>query len=276
MQRSTRWSALLSLGALFVAVVSSAQSLGTTARQLSPGSLKFLVYYQGTNEQKLNFSPRGSAGCVANNGTPGGNTFGCSQTGDVDAQGFGGAAIVKIVYQPWDSLQYYAFGGAGKYDLKLPAQRLTGDTPGTIFGAGVKAVVMPDTIVQPGIAVDASVSNSRYAYNRISPGAPAVSNQINDLLVLWQYQVAVEASHLFELQGAKVEPYGGVKWSRIQADLNDRQQGNHTGGMQENAVPFVGLRVPIYDHEGIFIEGAFNQGEQIAGGLEVRFDGNKK
>jgi hypothetical protein len=274
MQRKTRWGALLSLGALCVAVSSSAQSLGTTARQLSPGSLKFLVYYQGTNEQKLTFSPRGTAGCIgAGAFTP---AFGCNEGGEVTAQGFGGAMIGKVVYQPWDSLQYYAFGGAGKYDLKLPAQRLTGDTPGTIFGAGVKAVVMPDTIVQPGIAIEASASNSRYAFNRISPGAPAVSNQINDLLVLWQYQVAVEISHLFELQGAKVEPYGGVKWSRIQADLNDRQAGNHTGGKQEDAMPFVGLRVPVYDHEGIFIEGAFNQGEQIAGGLEVRFDGNKK
>ena len=267
MQRKTRWGALLSLGALFVAVSSSAQDLGTTARQLSPGSLKFLVYYQGINEQKLNFSPRGTTGCV----DKAGNSFGCSQTGDVGGLGFGGAAIAKLLYQPWDGLQYYVFGGAGKYDLKLPAQRLTGDNPGTIFGAGVKAVVMPDTVVQPGIAVDASVSDSRYAYNRISPGAPAVSNQINDLLVLWQYQVAVEMSHLFELQGYKVEPYGGVKWSRIQSDLNDRQAGNNTGGAQEDAVPFVGLRVPVYDHEGIFVEGAFNQGEVIAGGLDMRF-----
>lgn len=269
MQRKTRWGALLSLGASLIAAAASGQTLGTSARQLSAGSLKFLVYYQGTNEQKVSFSPRGTAGCVA----PGAfaPAFGCNQNVDVGGLGFGGALIAKAVYQPWDSFQYYAFGGGGTYKLKLPAQMLSGDTPGTIFGAGMKAIVMPDTVVQPGIAVDAGISNSRYAFNRISPGAPGVSSQINDFLVLWQYQLAVEASHLFELQGKKIEPYGGVKWSRIDADLNDRQQGNHTGGMQDNVVPFLGLRVPVYDHEGFFVEASFNQGEQYAGGVEIRF-----
>jgi hypothetical protein len=268
MRLKSKAGALLSLGAFFVVTSSWAQT-GTTARQLASGSLKFLVYYQGTNEQSIKFSVRGAQGCVA----PGAFTpaFGCGDSGDVDARGYGSAVLAKILYQPWDSLQYYAFGGAGTYKLKLPAHMLSGDNPGTIFGAGVKAIVIPNTQVTPGVAVDASMSNSRYAFNRISPGAPTQSNRINDFLVLWQYQLAVEASHLFTLEGFKMEPYGGVKWSRIDADLNDRQQGSHSGGRQEDAMPFVGLRLPIYEREAIFIEGAFNQGYILAGGLEVRF-----
>ena len=117
-----------------------------------------------------------------------------------------------------------------------------------------------------------------------------VSGSVNQRLTLWQYQVAVEASHLFNLiepqkgvdkeheamlpvipQGFKIEPYGGVKWVRIQSDLHDYTDGSHSGGQQDVASPFLGVRVPIYEHEGLFAEASFVNGYQYAGGLEVRF-----
>ena len=48
--------ALLSLCFLAIAVPSSAQILGTTARQMPKGSLTLLTYYQGTQGQNLNFN----------------------------------------------------------------------------------------------------------------------------------------------------------------------------------------------------------------------------
>ena len=56
---------ILSLMLLFAAFPAAAQLLGTTARQSSSGSLKFLAYYQGVADQNLNFSIDGSRVCSA-------------------------------------------------------------------------------------------------------------------------------------------------------------------------------------------------------------------
>jgi len=269
-----------------------AQNLNTSARQLPQGSLKVSAYYQGEQDQALNFNVNNSGSCSSPNGSVG---FGCDQSGSVEAKGHGGQGLVKMVYQPWDSFQYYAVGGLGSYSLNVPSttitNQLTGDTPGWILGAGVKAVLAADTQFTPAIAVDASLTHSQYAFNRRFPGggSPTQNNDVNQQLGLWQYQVAIEASHLFTIVDAvtkqeqketglalvnpsiKLEPYGGVKWTRTQADLHDLQDGSHAGGQQDTISPFVGLRIPAYDHEAFFAEASFVDGYVYSGGMEIRF-----
>ena len=279
----------LALVALFSVPVFS-QSLGTTARQLPAGSLKILAYYQGEQDQTVKFNAGSSGSCSSQNGI----NFVCNQSGDVDAKGAGGAGLVKVIYQPWENVQYYAAFGMGDYSLSVPsvtlANTLTGDNPGTILTAGLKAVLYPDTLVTPAIAVDLSVSRSRYAFNRVYPAAtPGANNSIDQRLDLMQYQVAVEASHIFTLQdadeksdekaglvarrgvGFKLEPYGGVKWLRLQSDLKDLMDGSHTGGQQDTVTPFVGLRIPFSRNEGVFAEAQFVDGYVYAAGMELRF-----
>ncbi|MDD5656500.1 MAG: hypothetical protein PHF00_04500 [Elusimicrobia bacterium] len=271
-------------------VPAAAQSLGTTARQLPKGSLKILAYYEGVHDQTVNFNVAAPAVCTA----PGGASFACGQGGDVEAKGRGGAGVVKLVYQPWDSFQYYAAVGVGDYSLSVPSTTvtnvLTGDNPGLILTGGLKAVIMPDTIVTPAVAVDASISRSRYSFNRTFPGGtPGVGGNIDQRLTMMRYQVAVEASDVFTVkdadekaddqakltswraQGVKLEPYGGVKWSRLQSDLKDLASGGHSGGQQDTVSPFLGLRIPVYEHEGLFAEASFVDGYEYAAGLEVRF-----
>ena len=264
------------LGALsLLAGAVSAQSLATSARQLPKGSLKLLTFYQGTQAQDLTFSVRGTGGCAA--APPSNASFNCDQAGDVDAEGSGGMGVIKLVYQPWESLQYYGSVGVGEYSLSVPSatvrNRLTGDNPGVSVTFGAKAVIYPDTIVTPAIALDASITNTNYTFNRIHPGGtPGRSNQINQRLQLWQYQFAVESSHLFTIEEKwKLEPYGGVKWVRIESDLLDRQTGSHAGGKTDVVTPFLGLRLPAWEHEAFFAEASFVGGYQYAAGLELRF-----
>ena len=202
--------------------------------------------------------------------------------------------MVKVIYQPWDSVQYYAAFGMGDYSLSVPSvtltNRLTGDKPGAIMTAGLKVVLYPDTMVTPAIAADLNLSRSRYWFNRVFPGGtPGANNNIDQRLDLMQYQVAVEASHVFTLQdadeksdekaglvalrsqGFKLEPYGGVKWLRIQSDLKDLVNGTHTGGQQDTVTPFLGLRIPLAKNEGVFAEAQFVDGYAYAAGLELRF-----
>lgn len=285
---------LLSLAGLALcAVPASGQALGTTARQLPPGSLKVLAFYQGIQEQAVNFNVGSPGVCTAKAGAPA-PTFGCNQSGNVSGKGHGGAGLVKVVYQPWEILQYYAAFGAGDYGLDVPSttmtNSLTGDNPGAIMTFGAKAVLYPDTMVTPAIAVDLSLSRSRYAFNRMFPGGtPGVSGNVNKRLDLMQYQVAVEASHVFTVrdadekaaekeglvalrsQGFKLEPYGGAKWLRIQSDLKDLDDGSHVGGQQDTVTPFLGLRIPFAKNEGFFAEAQFVDGYVYAAGLDIRF-----
>jgi len=255
--------------------------------------LKILAYYQGVQDQTVKFNVGTGGSCTSANGV----NFLCNQNGNVDAKGAGGAGMVKVIYQPWENIQYYAAFGMGDYSLAVPSatinNTLTGDNPGTIMTAGLKAVIYPDTMVTPAIAVDLSVSNSRYAFNRSYASDGSSYNNIDQRLNLMQYQVAVEASHVFTLrdadaasdekeaekaglaalsgQGFKIEPYGGLKWVRIQSDLKDLNDGTHSGGQQDTVTPFLGLRIPVSKNEGLFAEAQFVDGYAYAAGLDLRF-----
>ncbi|MDE2142230.1 MAG: autotransporter domain-containing protein [Elusimicrobia bacterium] len=256
-----------------------AQLLATTARQSSSGSLKFLGYYQGVQDQTLNFSINDSGACSTQNGL----SFSCGGSGNIAAKGSGGAGMLKAVWQPWERFQYYAMVGAGDYSMSVPSATVTnvytGDNSGRIYGAGLKASIVPDTIVAadgfptPAISLDVSMTRSQYDFNRRNPmGAATSSANIAQRLTLMTYQFAVEASHLFPLdQNFKLEPYGGVKWTRVQADMKDLGDGSRAGGQQDTVSPFLGLRVPVEDHEAFFAEASFVDGYHYGAGLELRF-----
>ena len=267
---------LISLGLVLSFIFSgplSAEPLATSARQLPKGSLKLLTYYQNTEDQALNFSVQGNGGCA----TAAGVTFACGQGNDVSVDGSGGAAVAKLVYQPWESFQYYTSLGVGDYGIKVPSttitNALTADRLGGFVTVGFKAVLYPDTLVTPAIALDMAVTRSQYFFNRRFPGGtPGVSGNINQRLDLTEYQIAVESSHLFTINEIfKLEPYGGVRWTKLRADLKDLVTGNHAGGYKDSVRPFFGLRLPFYEHEAFFAEASFVDGTQYATGLEIRF-----
>ena len=269
--------AILFLILPLTAFPAAAQILGTTARQSSSGSLKFLAYYQGVADQSLNVSIDGSGVCTAAPPS-GGVAFPCSSSGDITVKGSGNAGLVKLIFAPAERLQVYAHIGTGDYSIKVPSttveNAISGDKLGLIFGAGLKASIVPDTIVNPAIALDLSMTRSHYNFNRITPGGtPGITNGFSQRLELMTYQVAIETSHLFPVNANwKLEPYGGVKWMRVQADLKDLVSGSHAGGQKDTGTPFFGLRVPARDRGALFAEASFLDGLHYGGGLELRFN----
>jgi len=267
--------AILSVVLAFAALPAAAQISGLTARQSSKGSLKFLAYYQGVADQNLNFSIDGSRVCSAAPPS-GGVTFPCNSSGDIEAEGSGGAGMFKIAWQAAERFQLYTHVGTGDYSIKVPSttvgNTISGDKLGILYGAGLKASIVPDTIVNPAIALDLSITRSHYNFNRITPGGtPGINNGFSSRLTLMTYQVAVETSHLFTIdENWKLEPYGGVKWTRVQADLKDAD-GVHAGGQKDTGTPFLGLRVPAEDRIAFFGEASFVDGLHYGGGLELRF-----
>lgn len=283
------WRLVVFIAAATTSTWAGAQALATSARQMPKGSLKLLGYYQGVSGQDLKFSLSDQGTCSVGPTNPNNVSFPCGQQGDVDVEGNGAYGTLKVVYQPWETMQYYAAVGAGDYGVKVPSvtvtNSLTGDTPGMSYTLGVKAVLFPDSAGMPALAVDASMTRARHYLNRRFPGGtPNVSDNIDARLDLMQYQVSVEASHLFTFVekdkfelvalkgGVQVEPYGGIRWSRTVADLKDLADGGHAGGSQDVVTPFLGLRVPLFEHEGLFAETSFVGGYHHAVGIEIRFE----
>lgn len=266
-------------GFFLFAQAARAQTLGTSARQMPAGSLKTLVYYQGVDDQELAFKVNGAGSCVG--APPSSASFPC-QGGEIDGEGSGGAVMAKVIWQPWDTLQYYAAFGAGNYTLRTGSVTvtnvLTGDRPGFLYQVGTRAILVPDTIVTPGVAIDASLGWQRYYFNEMRPAPTAAEGQIDQRLDLMQTQVAVIASHLFTFSDSTVglEPYGGVKWLRTQAWLKDLRAGGRSGGKKDMVSPVVGVQIPFYERESFFAEATFVDGIQYAVGLAVRFGGDGK
>lgn len=233
--------------------------LGTTARQEPARSWRLALFYQGTRAQDLNFEVSDSANCAGG----GGVTFPCSTTGRLEAEGSGDAAILKLSYQPRErGLQLYATVGAGEYRVQTGTttvfrSRLT-DRSGFLTSIGGRAVLWPDTVVTPALAVDASLGWQRYFGD--------------DRLDLLQLQLALQTSHRFELEGGwKLEPYGGVKYLRTRASLTDVGARSRVSGRKDTVTPFAGLNIPVYEGDNLFAEASFVDGIQFAAGYAVRF-----
>ena len=238
----------------------------STARQMPPGSLRAAFFYSRVDDQDLEFEVQ-SANQVQ---SPGGIAFFSRASSHLPVEGDGEGLFLRFAYQPWENFQYYALVGSGHYTVQIPSvtvvNSLHGSRLGWTWGAGVKAVAVPDTMVTPAIAVDVGLQKSRYFLDRFDQENLS-GDSVNERLDLYQYRVAIEASH----QWARWEPYGGVKWTRTQAHLKDLSTGDRVGGAKDKVSPFVGLRLPVYPHESFMVEASFADGVRVGAGLELRF-----
>lgn len=239
--------------------------LGTTARQSPGGSLKLLAYYQGASEQAVDFTVAGAGSCTSANGAV---SFACGQSGEVDAKGDGRAAMLKLAVQIGDYVQPYVTLGSGEYELRVPSTTLTNRLsghPGLLYGGGVKFSVVPETVVDAAFALDLGYVRSSYDFRRINGGG--VERPLDQTLTLDTFQLAVETSKRF----GKLEPYGGVKVMRVDADLKDHPTGGRAGGKTHTASPFLGARWGGERLAG-FVESSFVGGYHYGAGLEYRFN----
>lgn len=236
--------------------------LGTSARQMEAGSWKTLVYFQGASDQKLKFELTDNGICSGHGATA--PQFACGQTGEVKLEGDAAAVLVKAVRQVSEQgFQLYALAGAGDYSIKQGTSSIINgralNRGGFLSGVGAKAVIWPDTLVAPAIALDASLGWQRY-YGQMR-------------LDILQYQLALEASHRFVFDDSRwvVEPYGGIKWLRSHAWLKNIGSGERVGGIQDTVTPFLGLNLPVFGGDAIFAEASFVNGIQYSGGLVFKF-----
>jgi hypothetical protein len=267
----------MSLGIIFVSAVPAFAGMVGSPRQLPAGSLKIFAYYEGVQGQDLDFALSSEGQCTTNNGTSPNAGFACGSTGHVSAEGSGGSGKVRVLYQPYESVQYRLGAGVGDYSLKVAsitqANTLNGGSPGTSLDAGLKFVLWPDTLVGPGLAADLGMEWDSYRFTSFPQARTAAEGAIDQRLDLLRTQVSLQTGHVFKPESWRVgvEPYGGVQWIRTQAWLKDYKGGGCVGGIQDTVAPFLGVHLAVYENEGLFVEASVVNGWRYAAGLNVRF-----
>lgn len=200
----------------------------------------------------------------------GGNSYFSDVSNDLEAEGRGEAAIVKVIVNPWSGFYYWLKAGSGSYELEIPSvtvrNRLSGMNHGVIAGMGIRSLLFPETIVTPALALDFGVNYRKYDFNTLQPEGGQKS-VIQNTFEITDLQAAV----LISRKSKGIEPYGGVKVSRSYVTLSDVPSLGKISGSKDTAGVVIGTHLYPFPHESLFIEGVFSEKTSYSVGWKIDF-----
>jgi hypothetical protein len=162
----------------------------------------------------------------------------------------------KVLFQPHDELVYWLAFGSTAYDIEIPSvsvkNRFASQSPGWMVGAGIRKILLPDTIVTPALAVDAGINHSETNLTVFYPGgmSPMIAQNI---FLTTEYHVALAVSKKYKY----CEPYSSVRVARTMATLRDKGFAAEVSGKKEAVSVLTGLRLRPYPNESLICEASF-------------------
>lgn len=179
-------------------------------------------------------------------------------------------ALAKMLFQPHDGLVYWLGANSTSYEIEVPSfshkNLLRSQVPGWGMCAGLRRILMPDTIVSPAVSVEAGISHSRTPVSVMYAGSPE-GQIIDNVFSVTEYHIGLGVSKKY----AKVEPYGGVTITRAHAVMRDNAAVIEVGGYRDTAAATVGLRLYPYKHESLICEASFIGEASFILGWNVEF-----
>lgn len=231
----------------------AAQTFIGSARQGPEGSWSATPFYRQVEDQKLVF------------GVPGAPGTDTEVPGNVD----GGWSGLKLGSQPFDNVQYFVTAAGGRYGLDVASVTVTnalrGDRVGWELGAGAKAVLVPETPVTPAVALTLALSRTAVEFNAMRQAGTLQA--VEQRLTLDRFEAALAGSKRF----GKIEPYGGLVWSKVRSKLKDLAAGGRNGADRDQTRVVLGTRVAVFAQEALVVEARIAGGLTWQAGWEVRF-----
>ncbi len=240
---------------LFILVVTqynicSAAELASTAGQLGIGRINLTGYYT-----KTFLKPTFQVGT---------NNFDCRSE-------FEGIAL-KFVISPFLKWNVYGKFGIGTCAIEIPyindTFKYLSDTKvwtGRTFGIGLRYILFPDTIVTPGISVDAAWNHKNYTLSKLEKKGE--SNNFTGAYISEEIQTAFLIGKKFSI----AEPYGGLKIIAVNGKLTDKTVSQSIDEKHSGLAVFIGSKITIYPIVSVICE--FTYGNEILYllGLSVGF-----
>jgi hypothetical protein len=189
---------------------------------------------------------------------------------DLQFDGEGAATVARVTWRPFQGLHYGLHVGIGDYEVRTPSGSVTNtlrnDSPGILWGASLGWTLTPDTLVTPGVSVEASYARSQYSMKRLQSGANAWVS-VDQLFALDEIQAAVAVSNRW----GRLEPSAGLRFFRQTSRLHDRPSAARVKGSRDGYSPFVGLRWEFLPRESLVLEATGADEVLWAAGLSVGF-----
>ncbi|MGA2089874.1 MAG: hypothetical protein ABSH12_00210 [Endomicrobiales bacterium] len=176
----------------------------------------------------------------------------------------------KILFQPHKELVYWLSFGSTAYDIDIPStsvkNHLASQQPGWMAGAGIRKILMPDTIVTPAFAIEAGVRYSQSSLTVLYPGDFTPISVQNDFLTT-EYHLGFVASKKYE----SIEPYGSVQVTRTFATLRDINAADEISGEKDAVSVVTGVRLYPYPNESLICEASFFGENGFSIGWNIEF-----
>ncbi len=179
-------------------------------------------------------------------------------------------AVAAIKFRPHNGLTYRVKAGQVRnFDIEFSSgshtNKFEATSTGLVWGLGAEWNVAPGSIVSPAVTMDASWTQRLVTLDRFQ--APGVVQSVDDRFQQDEIQLALNISKRWK----KVEPFAGLKVSRVISTLKDQTTKSSLRGVEDGVSPFVGIALEFFDAETLMLEASFLDEESINAGLNVRF-----
>lgn len=265
MKTKSRFLPTFLLAFFCVSSLIPAAEIAVAPTQIAVGGLNVSAYY-GIAEEKVNLQVNGRDEIQIS-----GDVSYLSDVSNVlECPARARRVMLKGMFNPHGSLNYWLTAGAGYYELQVPSQSVkntfSGQAPGVIIGLGFRSILFPDTIVTPSVSFEAGVLYGYYAFDSIVTGNE-IARPVNDIFERAEIQAAV-------LAGKKLrnfEIYGGFKVMHTAVVLKDKATLGSVSGSRDSAGATAGVKLHLYPKESFFVEGSLAGENAIAAGWNIEF-----
>ncbi len=270
MKMFSRASAILFLAFLCLPGPARGSEQMRSAAALEAGKLAVSVYGARVEHKDLEFHLKGAD--LIQVPLKGGGTAQFFSNSDTDLQfdGEGTAAYVRLTWRPFDGLHYGFRLGAGDYELRVPSgsvvNTLENGRAGRIWGADLGWTFLNNTPVSPALALSLGYMRSDYGMTRLVSGANAPVS-VDQEFVLEEWQAGLSASKRWKV----LEPYAGVRFFRQSSLLRDNATAERVRGTRDGFSPYGGLRWEFLPREALTLEAAGVDEVVVAAGVSIGF-----
>jgi len=244
-----------------------------TSYQLSKKGIRITAY--SNNLEKYNYFSVQTEGVkiLDENGKIVAEEFSSSNT-EYKCKGGGYQEMIKVVFNPFSGLVWWGKIGISKYYIDIPTNNgnnfktLNMSNPGSVIGAGLRRIILPDTIVSPALSMGVEFTSSKYYFDLLFSDDKKLYLINND----FQYK-EIQADFLISKKYAAIEPYGGFKVKKNYFVISEKTSISYeqiTGSKEEVNI-FAGMKVKISNNEYIIAEGNFVGETILSMGIGAEF-----
>jgi len=166
---------------------------------------------------------------------------------------------IKCTFRPGLGLEIYGLAGVMGSELKGGGISYKGGIDGTVFGGGIRYVLLGDIIILPAVSFALGLNRSSSSLNKEN------GKEIDLRLDSTELQGSVMVSKKIGI----ITPYGGVKFFHSWVSWKDEVGGDKGKGSSGDISPFLGGKISFLPFLSIKGEISFADEVTYAGGLNL-------